>query len=185
MTRPGLLFQRDGLQDLGHRQRLDALVGLDQDAAVGAHGQPGAQRFGRLLRADRDDDDFARLAGLLQPQRLFHRDLVERVHRHLDVRQLDAGPVRLHPDLHVVVNNPLHGDENFHVCTTPIRPNIQMTRIALKVRSSAYAFAAAGPFYPFAQFEASCCSTSKSRLKRNGALFPGEMRFVFFLKGTR
>ncbi len=54
------------------------------------------QRFFGLGRTDRHDDHFLGLAGFLQPQRLFDRDLVERVHRHLDVGKLDAGTVRLH-----------------------------------------------------------------------------------------
>ena len=89
----GLLGVDDGLEDLGDRQRLDAAVGLHQDAAVGAHGERGADGLGRLLRADRDRDDLGRLALLLQPQRLLDGDLVERVHRHLDVGELDAGAV--------------------------------------------------------------------------------------------
>ena len=53
-------------------------VDLHEDAAIGAHGQTGADRLRRLRRADRDHDDLGRLAGFLEPQRLFHRDLVER-----------------------------------------------------------------------------------------------------------
>jgi hypothetical protein len=36
----------------------------------------------------------------LQADRLFDGDLVERVHRHLDVRQIDARPIRLHAASH-------------------------------------------------------------------------------------
>ena len=53
----------------------------------------GAQRLGRLRRADRDDDHFARLARFLLAKRLFDRDLVERVHRHLDVGEIDPRTV--------------------------------------------------------------------------------------------
>ena len=53
--------QRDGLQRLGDGERLDArLVGLDQDAAVGAHGEPGADGLGGRRRADRDDHHLGR-----------------------------------------------------------------------------------------------------------------------------
>jgi hypothetical protein len=41
----GLLLLDDGLEDLGDGERLD-LVGLHQDAAVGAHGEPGADSLG-------------------------------------------------------------------------------------------------------------------------------------------
>ena len=62
MTSCGLLLLDDRLQDLGDGERLDGPVGLDQDAAVGAHGERGADGLLRLLRADRDGDDLGRLA---------------------------------------------------------------------------------------------------------------------------
>ena len=89
-------------------------VDLHQDAAVGAHGEAGADRVLRLRRADRDQHDLGRLAGFLQAQRLLDRDLVERVHRHLGVREIDAGAVGLHPRLDVRVDHPLHGHEHLH-----------------------------------------------------------------------
>ncbi len=67
-----------------------------------------------MLRADRDRHDLGGLALLLQPDRLLDGDLVEGVHRHLDVGELDARTVRLDADLHVVVDHPFDGDENFH-----------------------------------------------------------------------
>src|SRR6185437_6478420 len=110
----GLLRPDDGFQDLGDGERLDRAVGLHQDAAVGAHRERGADGFGGLRRPDRHGDDLARLAGFLQPDRLFDGDLVEGIHRHLDVGQFDAGAVRLDPDLDVEIDDPLHGHENFH-----------------------------------------------------------------------
>ena len=112
----GLLRVSDGFEDFRHRQRLDRAFGLDQDAAVGAHGERGADRLGGLLRSDRNGDDFGRLAGFLEPDRFLDGDLVERIHRHLDVAELDAGAVGLDPDFHVLVDRPLHGHENFHCC---------------------------------------------------------------------
>ena len=55
----GLLGLDDALEDLGDCERLDrrAFGGLDEDAAVGADGESGAQSFLRLRRADRDGDD--------------------------------------------------------------------------------------------------------------------------------
>ncbi len=110
----GLFGFGHALDDLGDSERLDLIVGLDQDRPVGAHGERGAQRLFGLGRTDRDDDHFLGLAGFLQPQRLLDGDLVERVHRHLHIGKLDARAIRLHADLHVVVDNPLHGDENLH-----------------------------------------------------------------------
>ena len=60
-------------------------------------------------------DDLGRLAGFLQPDRLFDGDLVEGIHRHFDVGEFDAGAVGLDADLDVVVDNPFHGHENFHI----------------------------------------------------------------------
>jgi hypothetical protein len=85
MMRPGASCVGNTLQDLGDGERLDGLVDLDQDTAVGAHGERGADRLGGLGRADRDNDDLLDLAGFLQAERLFDGDLVEGVHRHLHV----------------------------------------------------------------------------------------------------
>jgi hypothetical protein len=41
---------------------------FDQDAAVGAHGERGADGFLRLRRSDRDGDDLGNRAGFLQTQ---------------------------------------------------------------------------------------------------------------------
>ncbi len=102
------------LEQLGHLQRLGIDVRLDQDAAVGAHGQGGANGFLGLDRADGDGDDLFDDALFLQPNRLFHRDLAEGIHRHLDVGQVDAGLVGFHPRLHVVIDHPFHRDQNLH-----------------------------------------------------------------------
>jgi hypothetical protein len=45
---------------------------------------------------------------------LAHCDLVERVDAHLDVGQIDLGPVCLHPELYVLIDHPLHGPLDFH-----------------------------------------------------------------------
>ena len=95
MTRPGFSCVDDGLEDFRDRQRLDGPVGLHQDAAVGAHGERGADGFAPPAAGPIDThDDLGRLALFLEPERLLDGDLVERVHRHLDVGELDAGAVR-------------------------------------------------------------------------------------------
>ena len=108
------LFRGGDAEDFRHRQRLDERVGLDENAAVGAHGERGADGFARLRGADGDNDDLGRLARLFLVQRLLDRGLVERVHRHLHVGELDPRAVRLDADLDVVINHPLHGHENLH-----------------------------------------------------------------------
>ena len=111
---PGLFGVDDAFEQLGDRERLGERVGLDQDAAIGAHGERGADGLARLRRADRDDDHLARLAGFLLPERLLDRDLVERIHRHLDVGELDSRAVGLETNLDVVVDHPFDGHENLH-----------------------------------------------------------------------
>ena len=115
----GLLVLDHALQQLGHGERLDALVGLDQDGAVGAHRQRGAQRILRFDAADRDGDDLARLAALLDADGFLDGDLVEGVHRHLDVGEVDSAPVRLDADLDVGIDDPFDGNENLHAAIVP------------------------------------------------------------------
>ncbi|MCY1211259.1 hypothetical protein D9M72_229690 [compost metagenome] len=78
------------LEQLGHGQRLQLFGGLDQDAAIGADGHRGAQGFLALGITARDSDDFGHEALFLQANRFFDSDLVEGVHAHLDVGQVDA-----------------------------------------------------------------------------------------------
>ena len=64
MTSPAAFVRDDGLQQLRDRERLQLDVGLDQDGAVRAHGERGAQRL--LARGDAggNRDHLGRLAGL-------------------------------------------------------------------------------------------------------------------------
>ena len=114
MTSPGCSAATIALRSFATASGSTALLDLDQDAAVGAHGEAGAERLGRLRRPDRDHHDLARLAGFLLPQRLLDGDLVERVHRHLDVGEVDAGPVRLDAHLDVEIDDPFDGDQYLH-----------------------------------------------------------------------
>ena len=118
MMRPGCSAVGDGFEDLGHRQRLGVAFGLDQDAAVGAHRERGADGLGGLRRADRDGDNLGRLARFLEPDRFFDGDLVERIHRHFDIGKLDARAVRFDPYFHVLIDRPLDGHENLHGLST-------------------------------------------------------------------
>ena len=110
----GLLFLGDLGEDLGDAERLDLFVGLDEDRAVGAHRQRGAQRLLRLGRADRDRDDLGRDALFLEAHGFLDGDFVERVHAHLDVGEIDARAVHLDPRLDVVIDHPLDRDEQLH-----------------------------------------------------------------------
>ena len=111
MTRPGFSSSTTPLRIFATAERLDDAVDFHQDAAVGAHRERGADRLGRLLRADRDRHDLGRGAFFLQPDRLLDGDLVERIHRHLDVGELDAGAVRLDANLDVEIDDPFDGHQ--------------------------------------------------------------------------
>ena len=111
----GALRVDDGLQKLGDGERFDDFVaGFDEDAAVGAHRERGADRLLRFRRSDRDRDDLGDGALFLEADGFFDGDLVERVHRHLDVGKLDARAVGLDSDLDVVVDDPFDGHQHFH-----------------------------------------------------------------------
>jgi hypothetical protein len=100
-----LLLVDQRLEQLGHRQRLQFHARLDQDGAVRADRQRRAQRFLALRHAARHHHHFGRHTRFLKAHRFFHRDFVERVHRHLDVGDIHAAAVRFDANLHVVVHH--------------------------------------------------------------------------------
>jgi len=99
-------------EDAGRGERLDLRVRLDQDRAVGAHGEAGTQLLLGISRPDADDDDFAGAAFLFDAQRLFERNLVEGVDAHLDAVGHDTRAVRLDADADVVVHDPFQAHQN-------------------------------------------------------------------------
>src|SRR3954469_19851374 len=52
----GLLLLGNAFEDLGHRQGFHDALGLDQDAAIGPHGERSSDGFGGLRGPDRDHD---------------------------------------------------------------------------------------------------------------------------------
>jgi hypothetical protein len=104
---------RHGREQLGYRQRLQIDVGLDQDGAIGADGHRGAQGFLASRDAAGNGDHLRRGTRFLEAHRLFHSDLVEGVHRHFHIRQIDTSAVCLDANLDVVVNHALDRDEDF------------------------------------------------------------------------
>jgi len=114
---PGLLLVHQRLEQLGHRQRLQLLVGLDQDGAVRANGHRRAQGLLALLHAAGHGDHLRGDALFLQAHGLFDGDLVERVHAHLDVGDIHTAAVRLDADFHVVVHHPFDRDQDLHLGT--------------------------------------------------------------------
>ncbi|KLU34760.1 hypothetical protein AB595_22000 [Massilia sp. WF1] len=121
-----LLLVGQGLQYLGHTQRLDLGAGLDQDAAIGADRHAGTQGFLGLGHAAGHGHDLGNLAGFLQAGRLFQRDLIERVHRHFDVGDIDAAAVGLDADLDVVVDHAFDGYQDFH--SGPLENGMRLTK---------------------------------------------------------
>ena len=110
----GLLLVDERLQQLGHRERLELVVALHEDGPVGADRHRRAQGFLALHDAARDGDHFRRGAFFAQPNRLFDGNLVERVHAHLDVGDVDPAAVGFDPHLDVVVDDTFDRNENFH-----------------------------------------------------------------------
>ena len=54
---------------------------------------------------------------LLEAHRFLDRDLVEGVHRELDVVELDAGAIGFDADAEIGVDDALDGNQNFHALT--------------------------------------------------------------------
>jgi len=115
----GLFLLDHRLQQLGDRQRLGIGVRLDQDAAVGAHGQGVADSLLRLDRPDGDGDHLGGDALFLHPHGLFDRDLAEGIDGHLHVGQVHARLVGLDPRLDVGIDHPFDRDQHFHRCCSP------------------------------------------------------------------
>ena len=114
MTSRGASLADHRAQELRHGERLQLDVGLDEDRTVGAQRERRAQRLLARRDAARDRDDLGGHALLLHADRFLDGDLVEGIHRHLDVGGVDAAAVGLHPDLHVVIDDALDGHEDFH-----------------------------------------------------------------------
>jgi len=74
--------------------------GLDQDAAIRAHGEARVRAGSRRPWPARSTrQSLGRLCGRPSDiERLFDGDFVERIHRHFDIGQIDAGAVGLDPD---------------------------------------------------------------------------------------
>ena len=114
ITRSGFSSLDERLQELRHRERLQLDVGLHQNRAIGAERQRRAQRLLARRNAAGNRDDLGRDALFLQAHGFLDGDLVERIHRHLDVGRVDAGAVGLDADLDVVIDDALDGDQDFH-----------------------------------------------------------------------
>ena len=102
------------LKQLGDRQRLWISIRLDENCAVSTHGQGRAQGFLRLDWTDGNGDDFRHDALFLLADSFFDCDFAERIHRHFDIGEVDAGLVGLDPRLDVIIDHPLYRDEHLH-----------------------------------------------------------------------
>ena len=88
------------------------VVGLDEDRAVGAHREAGAQLLLRVGGTDADDDDFAGAAFFLDAQRLFERDLIEGIDAHLHAVGHDTRAVGFDAHADVVVHDAFQAHQN-------------------------------------------------------------------------
>ncbi len=113
----GRLVVIDGLEALGHGQRLQIVIALDQDAAIRAQRHGGANLFLGLLRPDGDCHHFGGDTLFLQAHRFFHGNFAKRVDGHLDVCQIHGSAVGLGANLHVVINHTFNGYKYLHELT--------------------------------------------------------------------
>ena len=109
-----LFFFNNVLEELGDSQRLQQFVSLEQNTSVSSHGKCCANGLLTLAGPDGYRDNLIRVACFFDTKRFFDRDFVKRVHRHLDVRELNAGFVRLDASLDVVVKHAFDTYDNFH-----------------------------------------------------------------------
>ena len=119
-----MLLVDQGLEQLGHGQGLQLLIGLDQNTAVGADGHGRAQGFLALGHAAGNGDDFGHDTLFLQAHGLLDGDFVEGVHAHLDVGDVHTRVVRFDADLYVVVHHALDGDQYLHCCGSLLRLSV-------------------------------------------------------------
>ncbi|OIQ65489.1 hypothetical protein GALL_529520 [mine drainage metagenome] len=110
----GLFLADHGRQQLGHAERLQFDVGVDQHGAVGADGHRGAQGLLAGCDAAAHRDHLGRSAFLPQANGFFHGDFVKGVHAHLHPGDIDAAGVGLDTHLDVVIHHALDGDQDFH-----------------------------------------------------------------------
>jgi hypothetical protein len=119
---PRLLFFDQLEEDAGRGQRLHGVGGDHVDRPVCTHRQAIAQMRGEVGRPDTDYHDFRGDAFLAQAQRLFQRDVVERIGGQLDAVGDHTAAVGLDLDAHVVIHDALVADQNFHqgfLCGVP------------------------------------------------------------------
>src|SRR5690606_10372709 len=93
-------------------ERLQSLIRLNEDRAIGTHRKTRAQLLLSVLGADRCHDHFGRTAFFLDPQRLFERNLIEGIDAHLDAFGHDAAAVRFDAYTDVVIDDTLQANEN-------------------------------------------------------------------------
>ena len=99
-----------------HRQLCAAPSVSTQDTAVGTHQRVSPDRFTGICGWIDAAMISVAFSGFARPDRLFDSNFVERIHRHFDVTELDAGTVCLDADLHAITCRPAtsRAHENFH-----------------------------------------------------------------------
>ena len=101
------------LAEQRHRER-PIVLAHHQNRPVRPDRHRRAQRLLALRDPARHRNHLRDHSLLLEPHRLFDRNLVERIHAHLHIGDVHARAVRLHTHLDVVIDNTLDRDENLH-----------------------------------------------------------------------
>ena len=78
MIRSGFSSPATAFNQLGDAERFYLCIGLDENAAVSAHGQCLADLILRFFRADGNGDNFFSCACFFQPNRFFDGDFIKR-----------------------------------------------------------------------------------------------------------
>ena len=107
-----LLFICQRLEQLGYCQWLQIQIGwrLYQNATVCTNSHGSAQGFLALGHAAGNCHDFGDLACLFEARGFFHGDLVEGIHRHFDISDINTAVVGFDAYFDVVIYYPLDGD---------------------------------------------------------------------------
>ena len=122
-----------------------ARVAADQQRAVGAHRERGAQLLLRVRRSDTGNDHLLGRTALLDAQRLLERDLVEGVDAHLYPIERNAAAVRLDANPRARIDHALDADQDaFH-------PSILRISAAYSATHGRMNVPVAGPWDEFRQ----------------------------------
>lgn len=109
-----LFLVNDCLEQLGNGQGLKFRVSLDKNATICTDSHRIAQRFLALRDTGRHGYNLGRYGLFFQAYGFFNGDFAERVHRHLDVRDIHTRVIGFDAYFYVVIDNAFDRDEYLH-----------------------------------------------------------------------